>query len=98
MSCQGFSAVVFFFLKHDILIIKKFIHSKNQVKYYHFFIVEVIAESITKAHIKIQSKKKDVLVTLHSKKRTIPIYLTKTVLKRTSNARFSMKKVDFEES
>ena len=52
----------------------------------------------TKAHIKIQSKKKDVLVTLYSKKRRIPIYLTKTVLKRTSNAKFSMKKVDFEES
>ena len=48
--------------------------------------------------MKTQRKKKDVLVTLYCKKRRIPIYLTKTVLKRTSNAIFSMKKVDLHES
>ena len=33
-----------------------------------------------------------------NKKRRILVYLTKTVLKRTSNATFSMKKVDLDES
>ena len=33
-----------------------------------------------------------------NKKQRIPIYLTKTVFKRTSNAIFSMKKVDLDES
>ena len=33
-----------------------------------------------------------------SKKPKIPIYFTKTVLKRTSNAIFNMKKVDLDES
>ena len=47
---------------------------------------------------------KDVLVILlqvnetKNKKRRILIYLTKTVLKRTSNAIFSMKKVNLDES
>ena len=35
---------------------------------------------------------------LYCKKRRIPIYLTKTVLQRTSNAIFNMKKVDLDES
>ena len=56
--------------------------------------------------MKTHSKKKDVLVTFFillvnekkNKKRRILIYLTKTVLKRTSNAIFSMKKVNLDES
>ena len=59
-----------------------------------------------KAHMKTQSKKKDVLVIFFillvnetkNKKRRILIYLTKIVLKRTSNAIFSMKKVNLDES
>ena len=35
---------------------------------------------------------------LYYKKRRIPIYLTKTALKRTSNAIFNMKIVDLDES
>ena len=36
---------------------------------------------------------------LYCKKLRIPIYLTKTVLKRTSNAKFNMKKeVDLDDS
>ena len=38
------------------------------------------------------------LQSLCCKKRRIPIYLTKTALKRTSNAIFNMKKVDLDES
>ena len=34
----------------------------------------------------------------YCKKRRIPMYLTKTVLKRTSKAIFNMKKVDLDES
>ena len=51
-----------------------------------------------KVHIKTKIKKKAVPVTLYCKKRRIPIYLTKSVLKRTSNAIFNMKKVDADES
>ena len=40
-----------------------------------------------KVHPKTQNEKKDVLVIFkYCKKRRIPIYLTKAVLKRTSNA------------
>ena len=53
---------------------------------------------IKKVHIKTQSKKKDVLSSLHCKKRRVSIYLTKTVLKRTSSCIFNMEKVDLEES
>ena len=35
---------------------------------------------------------------LYCKKRRIPIYLTKTVLKRTSHTIFNMKVVDLDES
>ena len=50
-------------------------------------------------HIRTQSKKKDVLVIFILMQVTkIPIYLTKTVFKRTSNATFNMKKVDLDES
>ena len=53
--------------------------------------------------MKTQSKKKDILVTLvvkerKNKKQRILIYLTKTVLERTSNTLFSMKKVKLDES
>ena len=56
--------------------------------------------------MKTQCKKKDVLVTFFillvnetkNKKPRILIYLTKTVLKRKSNAIFSMKKVNLDES
>ena len=56
--------------------------------------------------MKTQSKKKDVLVTFFillvnetkNKKRGILLYLTKTVLKRMSNAIFSMEKVNLDES
>ena len=48
-----------------------------------------------KVRIKTQSKKKDVLVILQSKNSN---FLTKTVLKRTLNAKFSMKKIDLDES
>ena len=55
------------------------------------------------------NRKKDVLIIIirnglsvsydcDSKKRRIPIYLTKTALKATSNAIFNMKKVDVDES
>ena len=45
-----------------------------------------------KVHIKTQQK------ALYCKKQTILIYLTKTALKRTSNAIFNMKIVDLDES
>ena len=58
-----------------------------------------------KAHMKTQSKKKYVLCDFillvnetKNKKRRILIYLTKTVLKRTSKAIFSIKKVNLDES
>ena len=35
---------------------------------------------------------------MYLKKRRITIYLTTAVLKTTSNAKFNMKKIDFEES
>ena len=38
------------------------------------------------------------LKALYYKKQRIPIYLTKTALKRTSNAMFNMKTVDLDES
>ena len=73
--------------------IENYHHDEEQLLFYE------------KVHIKTQSNKKDVLVifvllleTTSLKKRGIPIYLIKSVLKRTSNAIFSMKKVDLEES
>ena len=50
-------------------------------------------------HIRTQSKKRDILIilTLQETKR-VPIYMTKTVLSRTSNCIFNMEKVDLEES
>ena len=55
---------------------------------------------IKKEHIKTQTKNKDVLVIfiLQETKNSVPIHLTKTVLKRTSNTIFNMKKVDLDES
>ena len=35
---------------------------------------------------------------LYCKKQKIPIYLTQTLLKRTSSAIFNIKKIDFDES
>ena len=60
----------------------------------------------TKKHIWKHRAKKDVLVTFFilqvnetkNKKQRILIYLTKTMLKRTSNVIFSMKKVNLDES
>ena len=52
--------------------------------------------------MKTQSKKKNVLILqvneTKNKKQRILIYLTKTMLKRTSNVIFSMKKVNLDES
>ena len=45
-----------------------------------------------RAYIKTQSKKKDVLVIFILQEAKIAVYLTKTVLRRTSNAKFNMKK------
>ena len=50
-----------------------------------------------KIHIKTQIQKKDVLF-IFSKKQKNSIYFTKSVLKRTSNVVFNMKKVDLDES
>ena len=45
MFHQGFSVAVFS-LKHDIFIISKLFHNADQVRCYHFFIVEVTVESV----------------------------------------------------
>ena len=56
-------------------------------------------EFYKKVHIKTQSKKKDVLVIFTLQENEwVPIYLTKTVLKRTSNCIFNMEKVELDES
>ena len=47
---------------------------------------------------KHRAKKRMFLYFLHWKKRRNQIYLTKTVLKRTSNSIFNMKKIDLDES
>ena len=44
-QAQGFFLLLFFSLKH-ILIINKLFHSTNHVRCYHFFIAEVIVESV----------------------------------------------------
>ena len=46
MFRQGFSVAVFFPLKHGIFGIRKLFHNTHQARYYHFFIVEVIVESV----------------------------------------------------
>ena len=47
---------------------------------------------------KHRAKRRMFLQSLYCKKRRVPIYLTKTVLKRTLNAIFNIKKVDFDKS
>ena len=111
MLCEDFSITVFS-LKHDIFIIKhtssemlSFLHCwdycwkcefntdvKTENYYQHY------GEQLgfyKKVHIKTQSRM--FLWSLYCKKQRIPIYLTKTVLKRTSNAMFNMKKVDLDD-
>ena len=126
MFRQGFYVVAFFF--SNIFIIKKLFHNTHQVRYYHFFIVEVIVESVNLIQMSKWNRK--LLSTwwrtirflqkstyentgqkegcscnfilqvneTKNKKQWILIYLSKTILKRTSNAIFSMKKVDLDES
>ena len=38
--------IVFFSLKHDIFVIKKLFYNTHQVRCHHFFIVEIIVESV----------------------------------------------------
>ena len=45
MFCQSFY-YCFFSLKHDIFVIKKLFYNTHQVRCYHFFIVEIIVESV----------------------------------------------------
>ena len=54
-------------------------------------------EKITDIKTQSMSKKKDVLVILHHKKRMSFNYLIKTVLEKTSNCIFNMELVDLEE-
>ena len=52
-----------------------------------------------KVYIKTQSKKKEVLVIfILQETKNSNFFLTKTVLERTSNAIFNIKKVDLDES
>ena len=46
MFCQAFSVIAFFPVKYDIFIIIKLFYNTHQVRCYHFFIVEVIVESV----------------------------------------------------
>ena len=68
-----------------LYLIKLYHHDGEQLGFYE------------KVHIKTQSIKKDMLV-MFSKKRKIPVYFTKTVLKRAPNIIFNMKKVGLDES
>ena len=56
MFCKGFSAL-FFSLKHYIFIIKKLFYNTHQVRYYHFIIVEAIAESMNVMQMSKYNKK-----------------------------------------
>ena len=57
MFRQGFPVAVFFSLKHDIFIIRKLFHNTPQVRCYHFFIAEVIVESVNLIQMSKQNRK-----------------------------------------